>query len=211
MVARGDLAFEWPLDIRTRLQETTDACLPARGQAVVVATQMLESMISSPVPTRAEVSDVATAVFEGADAVMLSGRIAPASTPSRRFRPWRRSPATRARPHYPGDHLRSAHAPEATGADGISLPLTRSPRRLKLAAIVTYTSPAPPAARCARAPPGACHRTSPIVQTGSPASRGCGGAALRRHRGCDRSRRYGHRACRIVSTEASASRETESS
>ncbi len=121
MVARGDLGVEMPIERVPGLQKTITRMARKLGKPVVVATQMLESMITTPVPTRAEVSDVATAVFEGADAVMLSAESASGQYPREAVAMMNRIAETvEAEAIYQSILLSQRAAPEATGADAIA-------------------------------------------------------------------------------------------
>ncbi|MFD1745197.1 pyruvate kinase [Rhizobium helianthi] len=167
MVARGDLGVEMPLEAVPGIQkQLTRACRRA-GKPVVVATQMLESMISAPVPTRAEVSDVATAVFEGADAIMLSAESASGQYPVEAVSTMASIAHTVEQdPYYSNIIYAQRPSPEATGADAISLAARQIAETLNLAAIVTYTSSGTTGLRASRERPQVpIIALSPVVQT----------------------------------------------
>ena len=154
MVARGDLGVELPAEDVPAVQKRIVRLCRAAGKPVVVATQMLESMISSPAPTRAEASDVATAVYDGADAVMLSGETATGKYPREAVDMMNRIIERVERdPHY-RPLLDAVHAtPEATAADAITAAARQVARTVSAAAIVTFTTTGSTALRAARERP----------------------------------------------------------
>ncbi|WP_176085269.1 pyruvate kinase [Martelella sp. HB161492] len=167
MVARGDLGVEMPLEAVPGLQKKLIRACRAAGKPVVVATQMLESMITSPVPTRAEVSDVATAVFEGADAIMLSAESAAGDYPVEAVTTMASIARTIEKEAlYPTIIHAQRPQPEATGADAISLAAREIAETLKLTAIVTYTASGTTGLRAARERPNVpIIALSPVVKT----------------------------------------------
>ncbi|WP_026060434.1 pyruvate kinase [Pseudaminobacter salicylatoxidans] len=167
MVARGDLGVEMPLEAVPGIQKQITGAARRAGKPVVIATQMLESMISAPVPTRAEVSDVATAVFEGADAVMLSAESAAGQYPAEAVATMNRiAQRVEQDPTYTSIINAQRPEPEATGADAISLASRQIAETLKLSAIVTYTSSGTTGLRAARERPRVpIIALSPVVQT----------------------------------------------
>ncbi|PSJ59287.1 pyruvate kinase [Pseudaminobacter soli (ex Li et al. 2025)] len=167
MVARGDLGVEMPLEAVPGIQKQITRAARRAGKPVVIATQMLESMISAPVPTRAEVSDVATAVFEGADAVMLSAESAAGEYPVEAVATMNRiAIQIEQDPNYAGIINAQRSEPEATGADAISLASRQIAETLKLSAIISYTSSGTTGLRAARERPQVpIIALSPVVQT----------------------------------------------
>ncbi len=167
MVARGDLGVEMPLEAVPGIQKQITRAARRAGKPVVIATQMLESMISAPVPTRAEVSDVATAVFEGADAIMLSAESAAGAYPVEAVATMNRiAEHVECDPTYAAVINGQRAAPEATGADAISLASREIAETLKLAAIVTYTASGNTGLRAARERPQVpIIALSPILDT----------------------------------------------
>ena len=167
MVARGDLGVEMPLESVPGIQKQITRKARRAGKPVVVATQMLESMISTPVPTRAEVSDVATAVFEGADAIMLSAESASGQYPVEAVATMNRIAEKVERdPTYPNIIDAQRGIPEPTGADAISLAARQIAETLRLSAIVTYTASGTTGLRAARERPSTpIIALSPVVDT----------------------------------------------
>jgi len=154
MVARGDLGVEMPLEKVPAVQKQMTRMGRATGKPIVVATQMLESMISSPVPTRAEVSDVATAIYEGADAVMLSAESAAGQYPVEAVEMMNRiARETESDPIYRGIIDAQRAVPEPTGADAIADAARHIADTLDLAAVICWTASGSTALRVARERP----------------------------------------------------------
>jgi pyruvate kinase len=154
MVARGDLGVELPPEEVPPLQKRIVEAARRLGRPVVVATQMLESMIGSPSPTRAEVSDVATAVYDGADAIMLSAESASGAFPREAVAMMNRI-ATSAESdptHYARVHFTET-LPDATTNDAIARSAGEMVRTVGASAIVCLTSSGSTARRVARERP----------------------------------------------------------
>jgi len=154
MVARGDLGVEMPLEVVPGLQKRITRMARKLGKPVVIATQMLESMITTPTPTRAEVSDVATAVFEGADAVMLSAESAAGKYPVEAVETMSRiAEAVENDPNFTVILAGQRTPPESTGADAIASAARSVAETLDLKAIVAWTASGATALRIARERP----------------------------------------------------------
>ena len=154
MVARGDLGVEMPLEKVPGIQKFMTRTARRAGKPVVVATQMLESMINSPVPTRAEVSDVATAIFEGADAVMLSAESAAGKYPVEAVATMNRiAEQVETDPLHQTIIQAQRAEPEATGADAIAAAARQIAETLELSAIACWTFSGSTALRVARERP----------------------------------------------------------
>ncbi len=156
MVARGDLGVEMPQEKVPVIQKQILRRARQEGKPVVVATQMLESMIESPVPTRAESSDVATAVYDGADAVMLSAETAAGEFPVEAATAMNRIIIEVERdPYYRKSIDASTPEPGDTVADAISSSLNHVATVMPLAATFTYTESGFSSFRAARERPEA--------------------------------------------------------
>ena len=156
MVARGDLGVELLPEEVPPIQKHIIEKTRAQGKPVVVATQMLESMITSPSPTRAEVSDVANAVYDGADAVMLSAETAAGQWPVEAVTIMDRiavrvesDPTYRQRIHI------AQTPPDATSADALSESCAQIADTLTIEGIIVFTGSGGSARRVARERPAA--------------------------------------------------------
>ena len=154
MVARGDLGVELPPEGVPPLQNQIIASARQHGKPVVVATQMLESMIVSPTPTRAEVSDVANAVYDGADVIMLSAESAAGQYPieavammDRIAKRVESDPVYAARVHFTKTTV------EPTTADALADSARQIAKTVSATAMVCYTSSGSTARRIARERP----------------------------------------------------------
>jgi pyruvate kinase len=155
MVARGDLGVELAPEEVPPLQKRIVFAARSLGKPVIVATQMLESMIESPAPTRAEVSDVANAVYDGADAVMLSAETAAGEWPEEAVAMMDRIVGQVERDETYGARVHFHETiPDRTTADAISHACMTIAENLPIAAVVVFTDSGSTARRVARERPG---------------------------------------------------------
>ncbi len=156
MVARGDLGVEMPAEQVPIIQKRIVRTCRKLGKPVIVATQMLESMIESPVPTRAEASDVATAIYDGADAVMLSAESASGKYPVVAVDMMNRIiEQVEGDPQYRQliDASHTEARPGGDVAEAVCCAMRRAVALLQAAAIVCYTSSGHTSLRAARERP----------------------------------------------------------
>jgi pyruvate kinase len=154
MVARGDLGVELPPEDVPSIQKRIVRACRESGTPVIVATQMLDSMMTSPAPTRAEASDVATAVYDGADAVMLSGETASGKYPVEAVAMMDRIIQRVEHDSLYRTILDAVHPePEATAADAISAAARQVGHTISAACIATFTMSGSTALRAARERP----------------------------------------------------------
>jgi len=154
MVARGDLGAELPIESVPGLQKKLVRAARAAGKPVVVATQMLESMVHAAIPTRAEVSDVATAVYDGADAVMLSAESAVGEYPVEAVEMMDRiAVRVESDPLYRTIIDSEKPEPESTSADAITAAAAQTAETLKASVIVSFSATGSTSMRAARERP----------------------------------------------------------
>jgi pyruvate kinase len=167
MVARGDLGVELNPEEVPPLQKQIVNAARRLGKPVIVATQMLESMIESPAPTRAEVSDVANAVYDGADAVMLSAETAAGEWPEEAVTMMDRIAAQVERDEGYRERVHFLQTvPDRTTADAISHACMTTAATLPIAAVIVYTTSGASARRVARERPATpLMILTPSVQT----------------------------------------------
>jgi pyruvate kinase len=156
MVARGDMGVEVPVERVPIIQKDLISRCNTSGKPVITATQMLESMIDSPVPTRAEVTDVANAIFDGTDAIMLSGETSVGKYPANAVNVMSRV-AKEAEAALPYDSMMRAKAfqLEAQTDDAISYDACRTAHQLNAKAIVAFTESGSTAGRVSKYRPKA--------------------------------------------------------
>ncbi|NYD88577.1 pyruvate kinase [Sphingomonas melonis] len=154
MVARGDLGVELPPQTVPPLQKRIVETSRRLGRPVVVATQMLESMIQSPSPTRAEVSDVATAIYDGADAIMLSAESAAGAWPVESVAMMNSIGVSVESDPMHGDRVHfTVTRPDPTTADALSEAAKQIAKTTSATAIICFTTSGSTARRIARERP----------------------------------------------------------